>query len=55
MALQAAMEGFRVVRINDVADQADIFVTTTGNCHVITNEHCLKMKDQAIVCNIGSL
>ena len=52
-ALQAAMEGFRVVRIEDVVDQADIFVTTTGNFGVIKADHVLKMKDQAIVCNIG--
>ncbi len=52
-ALQAAMEGFRVVTMDDVADQADIFVTATGNYHVITHDHVLKMKDQAIVCNIG--
>jgi adenosylhomocysteinase len=52
-ALQAAMEGFRVVTMDDVADQADIFVTATGNKHVITFEHMARMKDQAIVCNIG--
>ena len=52
-ALQAAMEGFRVVRLDEVADQADIFVTATGNFHVITHEHMQKMKHQAIVCNIG--
>ena len=52
-ALQAAMEGYRVVRMDEVADQADIFVTTTGNFHVITHDHMAKMKDQAIVCNIG--
>ncbi|UOO93694.1 adenosylhomocysteinase [Vitreoscilla stercoraria] len=52
-ALQAAMEGYRVVRMNDVADQADIFVTTTGNVNVITHEHMKAMRDQAIVCNIG--
>ena len=47
------MEGYRVVRMDDVAGQADIFVTCTGNFHVITHEHMKKMKDQAIVCNIG--
>ena len=52
-ALQAAMEGYRVVTTDDVADQVDIFVTTTGNFDIITEEHMLKMKDQAIVCNIG--
>ncbi len=52
-ALQAAMEGYRVVRMEDVVDQADIFVTATGNVHVITHEHMAAMKDQAIVCNIG--
>jgi len=52
-ALQAAMEGYRVVRLDDVCDQADIFVTCTGNKDIITEEHMLKMKDQAIVCNIG--
>ena len=52
-ALQAAMEGYRVVRMDDVADQADIFVTATGNYHVITHEHMYRMKDEAIVCNIG--
>jgi len=52
-ALQAAMEGYRVVQMDDVADQADIFVTATGNYHVITHEHMWKMKDEAIVCNIG--
>lgn len=52
-ALQAAMEGFRVVTMEYAADKADIFVTCTGNYHVITHEHLLKMKDQAIVCNIG--
>ncbi len=52
-ALQATMEGYRVVRMDDVADQANIFVTATGNYHVITREHMEKMKDQAIVCNIG--
>ena len=52
-ALQAAMEGYRVVTMDYAADKADIFVTCTGNYHVITHEHMLKMKDQAIVCNIG--
>ena len=52
-ALQAAMEGYRVVTMDYAADKADIFVTATGNYHVITHEHMQKMKDQAIVCNIG--
>ena len=52
-ALQAAMEGFRVVTLEDVVDQVDIFVTATGNFHVIEHDHLVKMKDQAIVCNIG--
>jgi len=52
-ALQAAMEGYRVVRMDDVCDKVDIFVTATGNFNVITEQHMLKMKDQAIVCNIG--
>jgi len=52
-ALQAAMEGYRVVTMNEACDKADIFVTATGNFHVITHEHMEKMKDQAIVCNIG--
>jgi adenosylhomocysteinase len=52
-ALQASMEGFRVVTMDEVADKADIFVTATGNYHVITHEHMLRMKHQAIVCNIG--
>ena len=52
-ALQAAMEGYRVVRMDDVADQGDIFVTTTGNIDIITHEHMLSMKNDAIVCNIG--
>jgi adenosylhomocysteinase len=52
-ALQAAMEGFKVTPIEDTLGEADIYVTTTGNCDVITLEHMLKMKDQAIVCNIG--
>ena len=52
-ALQAAMEGYRVVTMEYAADKADIFVTCTGNYHVITHDHMAKMKDQAIVCNIG--
>jgi adenosylhomocysteinase len=52
-ALQAAMEGYRVVTMDYAADKADIFVSATGNLHVITHEHMKKMKDQAIVCNIG--
>jgi adenosylhomocysteinase len=52
-ALQAAMEGYRVVTMDYACDKADIFVTCTGNYHVITHEHMVKMKDQAIVCNIG--
>ena len=52
-ALQAAMEGYRVVTMDYAADKADIFVTATGNFHVITHEHMKQMKDQAIVCNIG--
>ena len=52
-ALQAAMEGYRVVTMDHAADKADIFVTATGNLHVITHEHMKRMKDQAIVCNIG--
>jgi adenosylhomocysteinase len=52
-ALQAAMEGYRVVTMDYAADKADIFVTATGNFHVINHEHMAKMKDQAIVCNIG--
>ncbi len=52
-ALQAAMEGYRVVSMDEVADQADIFVTATGNYHVLTHDHLAAMKDQAIVCNIG--
>jgi adenosylhomocysteinase len=51
--LQAAMEGYRVVTMDYAADKADIFVTATGNYHVITHDHMAKMKDQAIVCNIG--
>ena len=52
-ALQAAMEGFQVTTLEDTLGTGDIYVTTTGNCDVITLEHMLKMKDQAIVCNIG--
>ncbi len=52
-ALQAAMEGYRVVTMEYAAEHGDIFVTATGNYHVITHEHMAKMKDQAIVCNIG--
>jgi len=52
-ALQAAMEGYRVVTMDYAADKADIFVTATGNFQVITHEHMKAMKDQAIVCNIG--
>ncbi len=52
-ALQAAMAGYRVVTLEDVVSVADIFVTATGNYHVITHDHLRAMKDQAIVCNIG--
>jgi adenosylhomocysteinase len=52
-ALQAAMEGYRVVTMEDAADKGDIFVTATGNFHVITHEHMMRMKHNAIVCNIG--
>jgi len=52
-ALQAAMEGFRVVTMEDAAPVADIFVTTTGNKDIIRHDHMAAMKDQAIVCNIG--
>ncbi|MGL4209662.1 MAG: adenosylhomocysteinase, partial [Candidatus Adiutrix sp.] len=52
-ALQAAMEGYRVVRMDEVASLGDIFVTTTGNFKVITHEHMKAMRNQAIVCNIG--
>jgi adenosylhomocysteinase len=52
-ALQAAMEGYRVVTMDYAADKADIFVTATGNFKVITHEHMLRMKNNAIVCNIG--
>jgi adenosylhomocysteinase len=52
-ALQAAMEGFEVTTVEDTLGVADIYVTTTGNCDILTLEHMQKMKDQAIVCNIG--
>ncbi len=52
-ALQAAMEGFEVTTVEDTLGMGDIYVTATGNCDIITLEHMLKMKDQAIVCNIG--
>jgi adenosylhomocysteinase len=52
-ALQAAMEGYRVVTLDDVADKADIFVTATGNFHVINHDHMKAMRHNAIVCNIG--
>jgi adenosylhomocysteinase len=52
-ALQAAMEGYRVVTMDYACDKGDIFVSATGNFHVITHEHMKRMKNQAIVCNIG--
>jgi len=52
-ALQASMEGYRVVNMDDACSQGNIFVTTTGNYHVITHDHIAAMPDQAIVCNIG--
>ncbi len=52
-AMQAAMEGYRVVRLDEVANKADIIVTATGNCDVVTHEHMQNMKDNTIVCNIG--
>ena len=52
-ALQAAMEGYRVAQVEDVLSEAEIFVTTTGCCGVITASHMAQMRDQAIVCNIG--
>jgi adenosylhomocysteinase len=52
-ALQAAMEGYEVTTVEDTLGRGDIYVTTTGNCDIITFEHMSKMKDQAIVCNIG--
>ena len=52
-ALQAAMEGYRVVTMEEVVDKADIFVTATGNYNILTHDHMAAMKNQAIVCNIG--
>lgn len=52
-ALQAAMEGYRVVQLDDVAEQIDILVTATGNKHVVTHDHVKRMRNQAILCNIG--
>lgn len=52
-ALQAAMDGYQVINMEEAVKEGNIFVTTTGNCDVITIEHMEKMKDQAIVCNIG--
>jgi adenosylhomocysteinase len=52
-ALQAAMEGYRVVTMDWACDKGDIFVTCTGNVNVITHDHMVRMRDQAIVCNIG--
>lgn len=52
-ALQAAMEGYRVVTLDDVAEQVDIIVTATGNYHVVNESHMLRMRNQAILCNIG--
>ena len=52
-ALQACMAGLEVATVEDMLPYADLYVTTTGNCHIITAEHMKKMKDQAIVCNIG--
>ena len=52
-ALQAAMEGYRVVTLDDVAEQVDIVVTATGNSHVVTRDHVARMRNQAILCNIG--
>lgn len=52
-ALQAAMEGYKVVTLDDVAEQVDIVVTATGNYHVVTHEHMKRMRHQAILCNIG--
>lgn len=52
-ALQACMAGYQVCTVEDALPMADIYVTTTGNCHIITADHMSKMKDQAIVCNIG--
>ena len=52
-ALQAAMEGYEVTTMEEAASRGDIFVTATGNIHVITLDHMRQMKDRAIVCNIG--
>ncbi|MCE3046034.1 adenosylhomocysteinase [Legionella sp. 16cNR16C] len=52
-ALQAAMEGYRVVTLDDVAHEVDIVVTATGNYHVVAHEHMIRMRNQAILCNIG--
>ena len=52
-ALQAAMEGYTVVTMEEACEKADIFVTATGNLNVITHDHMQRMKNQAIVCNIG--
>ena len=52
-ALQAAMEGYRVVRMDEACSAADIFVAATGNLHVISHDHMMRMKNQSIVCNIG--
>jgi len=52
-ALQAAMEGYEVKTLEDVVSEADIFITATGCCDVITGGHMEKMKNEAIVCNIG--
>ena len=52
-ALQAAMEGYQVTTMDEAASQGDVFVTATGNFHVITHEHMKRMKHNAIVCNIG--
>ena len=52
-ALQAAMEGYRVVTLDDVAEQVDIVVSATGNFHVVSHDHMKRMKNQAILCNIG--
>jgi adenosylhomocysteinase len=52
-ALQAAMEGYQVLTLEDVISSADIFITATGNCNILTVEHMARMKDKAIVGNIG--
>ena len=52
-ALQAAMEGYRVVKFDDVCDQVDIVVTATGNYHVVSGPQMERMRNQGIVCNIG--